>query len=254
MIALVAMLLLFLATEPASARLSRAQLNAVFSSPPAGARIDPRLTMRDISGNLRRVGDILAGRTGFVSFVDYTCNTLCGTDLELLSRAIQSSGLAATQYRIIVIGIDPRDSAKSALEMERQEIPAALWRNTVMLLPDKNIVYRAAAALGFHYVYDASIDQFAHPAVVYAIAPDGALRAEFSPLTLTPAALRGALHNAPQASGLFARLVHLCYAYDPATGVYTLRVERVLRIAAGVTVLLLGSAVLLLFRIGRRAA
>ncbi len=247
-----AALLLLLAAEPAWAHLTRAQLSSVSAAPPAGAHLDPGLTALDAGGTKRSVGGILAGRTGFVSFVDYTCNTLCGTDLALLSQAIQNSRIPESQYRIVIIGIDPRDSTQAARAMERKEIPAALWPATVLLRPDSHTVQRATAALGFHYVYDPMGDQFAHPAVIYAVAPDGELRGVLSPLTLTPRSLRDALDAAP-ASGLFARVVHLCYAYDPATGLYTLRVERVLRIAAIATVLLLGSAVLLLLR-NRRSA
>ena len=249
---IIAALLFLLAAGPAWAHLTRAQLDSVSASPPAGARLDPQLTAYDASGTKRSIGSVLAGRTGFVSFVDYTCNTLCGTDLALLSQAIQNSRIPLSQYRIVIIGIDPRDSAQAARAMERKEIPAALWPATVLLRPDLHTLQKATSALGFHSVYDSTIDQFAHPAVIYVVASDGELRAMLSPLTLTPQSLRDALDAAP-ASGFFARVVHLCYAYDPATGVYTLRVEMILRIAAIATVLLLGSAVLLLFR-NRRSA
>jgi protein SCO1/2 len=248
-----AALLGFLAAMPAHAALTRAQLRTVSASPPPGAHLDPNLTARDSTGKLRSIGSLLAGRTGFVTFVDYTCNTLCGTDLALLSIAIQNAHLASSQYRIVAIGIDPKDSAKSAIAMAKKEIPAALLPNTGLLLPNESTIRRATAALGFHYAYDPTINQFAHPAVIYAIAPDGELRAVFSPLTLTPEALRTAV-SATDGPSLFARIGHLCYAYDPATGIYTPRIDLILKIAAAATVLLLAGAVLLLIGFGRRAA
>ncbi len=250
---MLAALLLFLMAVPAQAALTRAQLRTVSAAPPAGARLDPNLVARDVAGKPRSVGSVLGGRTGFVIFVDYTCNTLCGTDLALLSIAIQNARLASSQYRIVAIGIDPKDSAKAALAMARKEVPAALRRNTVLLLPNEGVLRRATAALGFHYAYDAAIDQFAHPAVIYALAPDGSLRAVLSPLTLTPENLRAAL-SADDTPSLFARIVHLCYAYDPATGIYTPRVTLLLKIAAAATVMLLAGAVLFLIRFARRAA
>lgn len=250
---LLAALFAFLAALPADAALTRAQLSTVSASPPSGARLDPNLAARETSGKLRRIGNVLGGRTGFVTFVDYTCNTLCGTDLALLSIAIQNARLAPSQYRIVAIGIDPKDSPKAALAMERKEIPAVLQPDTVLLLPNANAVRRATAALGFHYAYDPAIDQFAHPAVVYAVAPDGGLRAVLSPLTLTPESLRAALSTGNSPS-LFASLVHLCYAYDPETGIYTPRIDLILKIAGTATVVLLVGAVLLLIRFGRRAA
>lgn len=248
-----AALLLFLVTLPAHAALTRAQLRTVSALPPFGARLDPNLTARDTNGKLRTIRNVLSGRTGFVSFVDYNCNTLCGTDLALLSIAIQNAHFAPSQYRIVAIGIDPKDSPKSAVAMARKEIPAPLQANTTLLLPDASVIRRTTAALGFHYAYDSTIDQFAHPAVIYAIAPDGAVRAVLSPLTLTPQALRAAL-SADNSPSLFARIAHLCYAYDPATGIYTPRIDLILKIAGTTTVFLLAGAVLFLIRLGRRAA
>lgn len=244
---------LFLCSGSALGGLSRAQLNGVSAIPPAGARLDPGLRARDTAGRLRSIGSVLAGRTGFVTFVDYTCNTLCGTDLELLSEAIQKGHLRTSEYRILVMGIDPRDSPRAAVAMERKEIPRALWPNTVLLLPASSVVRTATQALGFRFVYDAAIDQFAHPAAIYVVAPDGQLQALLSPLTLTPETVRAALDARP-ASRFFATLVHLCYGYDPVTGIYTLRVERVLRIAAAATLLLLTAALFFLIRVRRSAA
>jgi protein SCO1 len=244
--------LLFLWGSPVWAGLSRVQLEAVSAEPAAGAHLDPNLTAPDPRGTVRKIGSILAGRIGLVTFVDYTCNTLCGTDLALLSIAIQNAHLASSQYHILAIGIDPRDSPKAALAMERKEIPAALWPNTTLLLPDARDIRRATTLLGFHYAYDPVIDQFAHPAVIYAITASGDLRAVLSPLNLTPENLRAAISSKAPPT-LFTRIVHLCYAYDPATGVYTPRITVLLKLAAAATVMLLAGAVLLLIRFGRRA-
>jgi hypothetical protein len=44
----------------------------------------------------------------------------------------------------------------------------------------------------------------------------------------------------------------LCYGLDPLHGVYTARIAAILRIAGALTIVLLGSMVLLLIRHGRR--
>jgi protein SCO1/2 len=233
-------------------QLTRAELDGVYVAPPAGAHLDLDLSARDTHGKLRTLGDILGGRSGFVSFVDYTCNTLCGTDLALLSTAVAQARLAPSEYRLVVVGIDPKDSAVSATEMEKKEIPRTLWPVTTLLLPDKQTVLRSTSALGFHYVYDPAIDQFAHPAVVYVIGPDGALRRTLSPFALAGTDLRRALDASAPASDLYQRVRMLCYSYDPATGIYSLRIDGIVKAACLFTVLLLCTAVLLLIRLRRK--
>jgi protein SCO1/2 len=239
---------------PAHAALSTAQLDSVAVSPPPGARVDPALSARDAHGRTRTLAAVFGGRAAFVNFVDYTCTTLCGTDLALLSQAVMKSRLDRSRYRIVVIGIDPKDNAQAALAMERKEIPAALWPETVLLLPNQKVVRRATAALGFHFVYDPAIDQFAHPAVIYVVGPDGALRRVLSPLALHIANLRGLLQSSTPQPDLFERIRLLCYAYDPATGLYTLRVLTLLKFACIVTVLMLVGALIVLRRFRRHRA
>jgi len=248
-----ALAFLLLSATAAQCGLTRAQLSTVSATPPPGARLDLAIAARDTAGKMRSIREVMAGRSAFLVFADYTCNTLCGTDLALLSAAIQGAHLHSSDYRIVVFGLDPKDSIRSAIAMENASLPSRLRAAAVFLLPDRAAVARATKALGFHFAYDPATDQFAHPAAIYAVATDGQVRAVLSPLTLTPQNLRSVLY-APEAQGLFERIRHLCYAYDPATGLYTAHVDVFLKIAAGATVLLLGSAVLFLICLRRRAA
>lgn len=252
--AAIVLLVVLIAVAPARAALSPAQLDSVSASPPRGAHLDPAFAAPDAHGRMRRFGNALGGRPAFVNFVDYTCTTLCGTDLELLAQAIAKSRLDPSRYRIVVIGIDPKDRAQSALAMEQKEIPSALWPATVLLLPDRTAIRRTTTALGFHYVYDSDIDQFAHPAVIYVLGPDGRLRRTLSPLTLGATDLRQILAFSRPEPDLFQRVRLLCYAYDPTTGLYTIRVLALLRDACILTVLVLAVALILMRRAKRRTA
>jgi protein SCO1/2 len=243
----------FVLASPAKAGLSRADLAEVSAAPPRGARLDPGLSARDVTGKWHTMGEILAAHSVFFNFVDYTCNTLCGTDLELLSAAVQRAHLHPADYRIVVFGIDPKDTAHDALAMARKEIPAALLSQTVLLLPDKHTIDQAVRALGFHYAYDGDADQFAHPAAVYVIARDGGVRGVLSPFALTASDMKTILEASKPSLSLYDRVRLLCYCYDPQTGIYSLRIAWLIRIACIVTLFLLGGAVLLLIRRARAA-
>lgn len=243
-------LLSVLLPAAAQASLPSATLEQVGVRLPSNAHLDLSLSARDSNGAWRSLGAITAGRPAFVNFVDYTCNTLCGTDLMLLADGITRAGLKPGDFRIVMIGIDPRDSPAAARKMEMDELPAALQKASTFLLPDEKTVAAATSALGFHYAYDKQNDQFAHPAAVYVLAPDGAVRSVLSPLALTADDLRSVLRPG---GGLFQRLHALCYGYDPVTGVYTLRVLLLLKLAAMATLLAIGAA-FVVFRRRRRPA
>lgn len=237
-----------LLASPAWAGLSRADLASVAAAPPPGAHLDPNIAAYDALGHWHTMGELFAGRSIFLNFVDYTCNTLCGTDLELLSASIQNARLDPSRYRIVVFGIDPKDSAPDALAMARKEIPAALRPQTVLLLPGKAAVAQATKALGFHYKYDAAADQFAHPAAVYVIGQDGAVRGVLSPFALTATDMQAVLTAAKPSLSLYDRVRLLCYCYDPATGIYSLRIARILQLACFATLLLMAGGVFFLIR------
>jgi protein SCO1 len=247
-----AVVLCFFWAIAARAGLAPAELAQVAASPPPDARVDLTLAAPDSSGARRTVGGILGGRPGFVTFVDYTCTTLCGTSLALLGAALERSTLAPSSYRVVVMGLDPKDPPESADAMAARDIPERLRPAAVFLLPDRETVARAAAMLGFRYAYDPASDQFAHPAAVYAIGPDGSVRAVLSPFALTAGDIESALAGSRGAS-LYERVRLLCYGLDRLHGVYTARVAAILRIAAVLTVVLLASMLLLLARRGRRA-
>jgi protein SCO1 len=252
---LVALVMLLLAMSDAQAALSRAQLGAVAANLPPGARLDLSLAAPDISGTRRTIADILAGRPAFLTFVDYDCKTICGTTLEMLAAAIRGATLNASDYRILVLGINPEASGRSASTMEEREIPTELRTASTFLLPDRETVARATEALGFCYVYDRQNDQFAHPAVIYAIAPDGSVRGILSPFALTAADIKRVLGGSEVVPlNLYDRVRLLCYSYDPVTGLYTARITTLLRVGAALTVILLGTALVLLIYTGKKAA
>ena len=246
------MMALLFAISPAQAGLSRAVLDTVAVRLPPDAHLDMGISARDTTGRVRSLRDIADGKPVFLNFIDYTCNTLCGTDLMLLASGLERAGLTPGDFRIIVFGINPRNDAADALKMENKEIPPRWRAASTFLLPDKAATAKATSALGFHYAYDPQIGQFAHPAVVYALGPDGAVRTVLSPLSLTIGDLRQALRG-PAPPTLYQRLHALCYGYDPVTGVYTPRVSFLLKAGGLVTTLALAAGIAFLSRARRRA-
>ncbi len=244
------LLLLLFWPVAAWAALSPAALNSAGIRLPPNARLPLQLSAADLSGKKRTFATALGGRRGFVLFADYTCKTLCGPALVLLTSALAQGGLAPDSWRLLVIGIDPKDSATDARRMMLAEVPGKLRAQTTFLLPESKTVAEASAALGFSYVYDKSVDQFAHPEVAYAVAADGRVLRVLSPLTLTTEDIRTVFSGPPETSrDLYGRFRVLCYRFGVLSGIYDAPVETALKVVGVLTILfMLGGFLLLLSR------
>lgn len=241
-----ALAIFFLLTHPAMAELSANELSRVSASPRPGARIDLKLPVRDANGKGLRLGDALGDRPSFFVFVDYTCKNLCSTELQLLVAAIGRQRLNPSAFRIVVFGLDSKDPPRAARAMRSAEIPPNLQHSAVFLLPGREALSETAAVLGYNFTYDKAIDQFAHPAVMYVLTKEGAVRQVLSPFALLTADLRNNLAlEQPNPTGLFQHIRLLCYGFAAATGLYNARIALLLRVAAIVTMTLLCAAILI---------
>lgn len=247
--ALIAILIL-LGVGTAQAGLTRTELQGVAVSLQSGARIDLSLTAHDVEGRRRSFNNWLGGKPALLVFVDYTCTSLCGSDLRLLAFAIESSGLRTDEYHLLVIGIDPKDPPEAAEKLASGQIPADISATTTLLLPDQDTVERLAKAVGFSYLYDAAIDQFAHPAVAYVLRADGAVVSALSPFETDPWSLARIIREPFNRETLTIpqRIRILCYSLAAETGLYGPRIAAILETAAAGTVFLIVIGILFLVR------
>ncbi|ACL61632.1 hypothetical protein [Methylobacterium nodulans] len=255
LLALLIALLPVAAPVTAQAGLSEADLAGAGLSPPAGARLPLALRFTDQTGRVLALGDALGERPALVLPVDFTCRTLCGPALAVVASVLAQTGLRpGADYRLIVLGLDPKDSLQEGRALlDAQVADPALRDATTLLRGEAAAVAGLTRAVGYHTAYDAEHDQFAHPAAVLAVTPDGHLSRALSTLALDGRDLRLALLEAGRGTigGVAGRLAVLCYGFDAAHGIYTLAISRLMMIAAVLTVL--GVALALWF-LGRNGA
>jgi protein SCO1/2 len=241
---------------PAIAALPSSQLNDVAVKPPHGARLPGGVRVIDADGHAGDLGQYLGQPTVFV-LADYTCTTLCGPIVSLVAAALEQTGLRpGCDYRLVVLGLDPKDGISAAREMQHARLPndASLSATSAFLTADPAAVQDVTEALGYHYVVDNERDQIAHPAVVFALTANGQVARMLSGLAIDGASLRLALVEAGNGKiGTLRDQVHLfCYGFDPARGVYTLTISRLLAAAALATILALGGLIGMLMLSSRR--
>lgn len=244
----------FAASVPARAGIVDAEIKKVEAAPAPNAALPLDLGFVDEDEHDLTLRTAIAGLPSVVIFADYTCRTLCGPILEFAAAGLVKTGLKpGVDYRLLVIGLDPKDKPASARAMRAAHLDSrgALSHAAVFLTGDDAAVRTVTQAAGLHYYYDAEHDQYAHPAAVYVVDAGGRVRRVLSPLGLDGADLRLALVDAGRGTvGTFADRIHLlCYGYDPVRGVYTERITSMLAVAAGFTlVLLLGGISLMAWR------
>jgi protein SCO1/2 len=240
----------------AHAELSETELSHVGLSLPNEARLPLSLSFRDDAGRSVSLAEALQGLPALVIPVDYTCKSTCGTALTLTSDALADSGLKPnSDFRLIVIGIDsndrPDDARRMAIgQIHRQEITAA----SAVLLGDAPTTRMFLRDIGYRAVYDAAADQFAHPAIVLAIARDGRIVRGLSSLALDPTELRLALIDAGEGriGTIGDRIRSICYGFDAAHGIYTPLVQRLLIGTGLVTIFLFAMFFAVAFNLPRR--
>jgi protein SCO1/2 len=117
-------------------------------------------------------------------------------------------------------------------------------------------IQQLAKAVGFRYVYDPRIDQYAHAGGIQIATPDGRLSQYYYGIEYPPKDLRLGLVEASKnhIGTVVDQLILYCYHYDPSTGRYGAIVMRIVRLAGIVTVLLLGSFIVVMTRRDIRTA
>jgi protein SCO1/2 len=258
MIALATILALLLgAATEARAGFTAGDLQAIAAAPSPDAALPLALSFRDDDGRARTLADALGGKPTVLIFADYTCHTLCGPIIDFTAAALRQSGLRpGADFRLIVIGIDPKDGIGAARAMRTARIgnDDPIAAAAVFLTGDESAIHAVTAALGYRYAYDAAHDQYAHPAAAYVLDSRGAVARVLSGLGLSGTDMRLALVGAGHGQvGTFADHIRLlCYGYDAVRGIFTERITLFLQIGVLATVAALAGSIALMVAKTRR--
>ncbi|WP_043839695.1 hypothetical protein [Muricoccus aerilatus] len=236
----------------ARAALTQAELARVELAPPPGAVLPGDLPLVDDTGRGVTIAGLRSSRPSVLLLADFTCTTLCGTALGLAAGALEAAGLTpGVDYDFLVLGLDPRDGPAEAAALKAAQLGRSpIGAHAHFLTGEPGALSAAQSALGYHAIFDAEADSYAHPLGALILSPNGAVAAVLGGLALSPEELRLAMAEAT--GGRVGRLVEglrlLCYGLDPALGVYNALVKRALGVGTAATLLALGGFILLLNR------
>lgn len=226
-----------------------------------GQRLPLDAPVRDEEGRVVPIGAYFGRRPVVLIFSYYNCPMLCSQVIGGLASALGVISLEpGRDLEVVAVSFDSRDTpgsahGKKSEYLRRYGRPEAAAASH-FLTADQTSIERLTRAAGFRYAWDEQTKQFAHPSGVIVLTPDGRLARYMFGIEYGPRDLRLALVEASEGRVGTAvdTLLLYCYHYDPMTGRYGFLVMRALRIAGAITVLLLGSFVLLMLRRERRRA
>jgi len=190
-----------------------------------GDGLDLSLVFQDSSGAVVRLGDYFRDQKPVVLTLAYfRCPMLCGLVLRgLVTTMGKLPFRVGDDYRALTVSFDPHDGPAEAAHKQETTLTALPWRTDAsswpFLVGQPEQIRRLADALGFRFAYDERTGQYAHPAAVFVLTPDGRISRYLYGTESSPRDLRLALIEA--ASGkigsIVDRILLTCYRFDPAT-------------------------------------
>jgi protein SCO1 len=218
----------------------------------------------DETGKAVRMGDYFGQHPAILALVYYNCPMLCSEELDGLVGALEMVKFTpGKDFNVIVVSIDPSETPeiaakKKAFYLKRYGHPetASGWH---FLTGQQPAINALADATGFGYVRvpgpDGKMTQFAHASAIELVTPDGKLSQYYLGVEYSPKDLRLGLVEASEhkiGSPVDAILTY-CYHYDPTLSRHSLVVARIVQLGCMLTLLCLGSFMIVMFRRDRKA-
>jgi protein SCO1/2 len=221
-----------------------------------GQALPAGLRFTDETGRAVRLGDYFAdGKPVVLVLAYFRCPMLCDLVLRGIADSLQRQRLVlGRDYRALTVSIDPKDKPPEAALKQHGLLQAFgdldAARSWPFLTGAATSIKPLADRLGFEYAYDPKSDQYAHPACVFVITPDGRIARYLYGVKFRPLDVRLALDEAARGKigGIVDRVLLTCFRYDPATRRYGWYVRGILRGGAALTLLLVGGGLTLLWR------
>lgn len=217
-----------------------------------GSNVSPNLPFRDENGKPVRLADYFGKRPIILVLGYYRCPMLCTYVLNGLIGGLQDLPLKiGRDYDVIDVSIDPQETPALAAAKKRtyvarfgQPDAADGWH---FLTGDEPAIRQLADEVGFRYVYDKSINQYAHPSGLTFLTSSGKVSHYLSGVVFSAADLRQSIADATEAKvgSPIEQLFLLCFCYSPITGKYS---GLVLGVVRGVGLLVMAG--LALFVVG----
>jgi protein SCO1/2 len=227
-----------------------------------GGALPRDATFRTAEGAEVNLGQYFDGKrpTVFV-FAYHTCPMLCSLVLDATVKSLNDvPWTVGDQFDVVSVSIDPKDTPETATRKREQVVSSyprahGSTRGFHFLTGNEANIRKVTDAIGFQYRYDERQKQYAHPAAIYLLTPDGHIARYLYGIMYDPSDVRLGLLEASQGRSISTteRILLYCYHYDPQGGHYNIVAMRVMRLGGVATLLTLGSFLTLMWVRERRS-
>ncbi len=248
-------------TEPVGQRVDRTpdEMQGVGIDEHPGAQVPLDLKFIDENGQPVQLKQYFANgkRPVILQLGYYDCPMLCSLVSQGAVESLKALKLeAGSDYDYLFVSINPDEKPSLAFMKKtsyikefNRPLDASGWH---FLTGREEQIKELAASVGWKYKWLENQHQFSHPAAVILLSPDGKVTRYLYGVKFPGNTLRLSLVEASHGKigSTLDQIILTCAHFDPSSGKYTWAAIGLMRIAAGITILVLG---LFLYRTYRRA-
>jgi protein SCO1/2 len=208
-----------------------------------GSQISLDLPFRDEEGNAVTLGRFFGQKPVVLVMGYYECPMLCTLAFNGMVTAMQDLKWSiGKEFTVLHVSINPAETASLAAAKKQTYLKrygrtgaADGWH---FLTGDEVAIRQLAQQVGFHYAYDASVKQYAHPSGLIVLTPEGKVVKYVFGVTFEPREINNALQDASarKVGSPLERLALLCFHYSPFHGRYSAIIMAVVRVLAAATI------------------
>lgn len=224
-----------------------------------GNQVPKNIPLTNSLGQKLQLGDYLDGKPLILTLNYSNCPMLCNVQLNQLAQSLENGELKiGDDFRLLSVSIDPtetdqrlRDTKAKYIEQVASHPKASEGWAFTRTTPSN--VKKLAAELGFSYKYNSRTKEYAHPAMLAFLSPDGIITRYSLGVAFPPDQMKLALVEAGQGNvgGVVDQFVLWCYSYDPSENSYVPQAWKLMRLGGAVTIFLM-FLILLPYWVGRK--
>ncbi len=212
-----------------------------------GETIPDTLTFQDETGKTVKLSDYLhQGKPLILVMAYYRCPMLCDLVLNAVCESAKRLDLSlGKDYSILTVSIDSRETWELAAAKKTRYKEAfgksGVEQGWFFLADQFGNAKVLADAIGFKYFYDKKRDEYAHPAVIVLLSPEGKITRYVYGISYKQFDLKLGLIEASQGKvgTTIDRLILSCFHYDPTSGSYVPVAMNIMRLGGVITLVVL---------------
>jgi protein SCO1/2 len=246
-----------------SAAFQPAALDAVGIDEHLEAQVPVDLVFTDANGESVRLGELFDGERPVILTMNYaSCPQLCGLQLAGFVDTLEGmeDWTPGDQFRVITVSLDPTESAARGRDFRdallrdygRREQALSGWS---FLRGSEEDIRRLADVVGFRYNFIEEKGEYAHPAALMLLDPQGRVARYLYGIDFKPSTLRLSLSEtaASRFVSTIDALILRCFVYDAASGSFVADAWDLTRIVVSVLALILFAFLGWMIRLERKA-